>query len=47
MTLLILLGWVNRKDWDLKIVLIALICLATVLLFLFAYRHNTNFNAEV
>ena len=46
MTLLILLGWVNRKDWDLKIVLIALICLATVLLFLFAYRHNTNFNAE-
>ena len=33
MTLLILLGWVNRKDWDLKIVLIALICLATVLLF--------------
>ena len=46
MTLLILLGYVNRKDWDLKIVLIALICLATVLLFLFAYRHNTNFNAE-
>lgn len=45
-TLLILLGWVNYKDWDLKIVLIALICLATVLLFLFAYHHNTNFNAE-
>ena len=45
-TFLILLGWVNYKDWDLKIVLIALTCLATVLLFLFAYRHNTNFNAE-
>lgn len=45
-TLLILLGWVNYKDWDLKIVLIALICLATILLFLFAYHHNTNFNAE-
>ena len=43
---MILLGWVNYKDWDLKIVLIALTCLATVLLFLFAYRHNTNFNAE-
>ncbi len=45
-TLLILLGWVNYKNWDSKIVIIALICLATVLLFLFAYHHNTNFNAE-
>ena len=46
MTLLILLGWVNYKNWDSKIVIIALICLATALLFLFAYHHNTNFNAE-
>lgn len=45
-TLLILLGWINYKNCDSKVVIIALICLAAVLLFLFAYHHNTNFNAE-
>lgn len=46
LTLLILFGWVNYKNWDPTIVVLDLMCLVIFLLFLLAYRHNTSFNAE-